>query len=366
MIKFLLYVRKMFKSTVQFICLIYKLIFYRKKRIFLLDPPIHPNLGDQAQLMCTYQWLAREYPMYSVIEIPIMRSTLNFTSFFRMLIDAIYALLTTSLLKLFVRKNDLMIGHSGYFFVDHHNGWKLFDDMLTLFPENKMIILPQTINFYTPYIKEYVSRRFANKENLILLCRDEKSFDNASYLFPNTKLLLYPDIVTSLIGYYNNNSNNRDGVLFCIRNDVEAFYDSSRVKKLFDLFGNIRKEMIDTTLDSSLSDVLKNKEKYIYEIIYKISTYSVVITDRYHGTIFSAIASTPVIVITSADHKLSSGVKWFDKANMSSNVLFATDLDDAFIKAKYIIDNNVRVVPNTYFFDNYWGKLKGHIDKLWN
>ncbi|WP_082026255.1 polysaccharide pyruvyl transferase family protein [Prevotella pectinovora] len=44
-------------------------------------------------------------------------------------------------------------------------------------------------------------------------------------------------------------------------------------------------------------------------ILQQFAKYQVVITDRYHGTIFSQIVNTPVIVISSTDHKLRSGVK---------------------------------------------------------
>lgn len=42
-----------------------------------------------------------------------------------------------------------------------------------------------------------------------------------------------------------------------------------------------------------------------------MSHYKVVITDRYHGTIFSLIANTPVIIIKSTDHKVTTGADWF-------------------------------------------------------
>lgn len=56
----------------------FKLLICNKKKIFLMDPPPHPNLGDQAQLMCTYKWLAENYPEYKVFDLPILRNTLNF------------------------------------------------------------------------------------------------------------------------------------------------------------------------------------------------------------------------------------------------------------------------------------------------
>lgn len=333
------------------------LLFCTKKKIFLMDPPPHPNLGDQAQLMCTYKWLAKNYPDYKVINLAILHTTLNFGRYSYLFLYSFYSLLVQVILKLFVRKSDIFFGHSGYFFVDHHDGWKLFDEMLYMFPKNKMIILPQTINFYTPFVLDYAKRRFSNKSNLTLLCRDEKSFENANKWFPGTKTLLYPDIVTSLVGSYPYNDK-RDGIIFIIRNDVEAFYSKQEIRELENRFGNIRKEEIDTMLTTkNWKEIASKRDIYIYDTIKKISTYKVAITDRYHGTIFSAIASTPVIVISSGDHKLSSGVKWFEKAGLSKNVMFVNSLDEAYNKAKEIISSNNPVQTNNYFNENYWDKL---------
>lgn len=353
--------KRLFFRFIELLKLFFKLLICRKKKILLMDPPIHPNLGDQAQLMCTYKWLADNYPDYSVFDLPIMRNTLNFGRYSYMLLSSIYAMSAQVVLKIFVRRKDIFIGHSGYFFVDHHDGWKLFQEMLDMFPNNKMVILPQTINFYTPFVLDFAKRKFSNRENLTLLCRDEKSFDNAQKWFPGTKTLLYPDIVTSLVGSYPYN-NDREGVIFIIRNDVEAFYGKNEILQLEDKFGDIRKEEIDTMLTTNnWKEVSDYREKYIYETIKKISTYKVAITDRYHGTIFSAIASTPVIVISSGDHKLSSGVKWFDQAGLSENVMFVDSLEKAYVKAQEILKDNKVLNTNPYFKNIYWDNLKEKI-----
>ena len=94
-------------------------------------------------------------------------------------------------------------------------------------------------------------------------------------------------------------------------------------------------------------------------MIEKFSTYRVVITDRYHGTIFSAIASTPVIVINSADHKLSSGVKWFPQEVFNDAVQYAENLDAAYEMAQKILVQEGRTYKNPpYFKKKYWDMLK--------
>lgn len=331
----------------------FKALFTWKKKVIIFSIPTHPNLGDQAQLMCTEKWVKENFRDYCLLElghlrIPFEDSIINMF----LNLDAWQHLI----LKLVIRKHDIFIGHSGYFFVDHHGGWYSYEYLLMNWPKNKFVILPQTVNFYTPAVIDRVSHSFGNKSNLTLLCRDEISFQKAKRMFGSTRLLLYPDIVTSLIGtrIYNNK---REGVLFCIRDDIEAFYSAPDIQNLMNKFGNIRKEKVDTTLNISSKEMREHRDDLINGMIEKFSTFQVVITDRYHGTIFSAIAMTPVIVISSADHKLSSGVNWFINEGYGNAVQFANNLHEAYEKANKILHENVKISNPPLFKEKYWDKL---------
>ena len=339
--------------------ILFRGIFTFKKKVLLFSIPTHPNLGDQAQLMCTEKWIHDNFKEYKLIEMEHLCLPLD-NSLKVLLLNT--RLFQFFVLKLIIRKEDIFIGHSGYFFVDHHGGWFSYDFLLQHW-NNKFVILPQTINFYTPVVIQRATKRFGNKKNLTLLCRDEVSYGKAKEMFGTTKLLLYPDIVTSLIGTRQYN-NSRSGVLFCMRDDIEAFYSPNDIAKLMKRFGDIRMEKIDTTLKISSREMKSHRDKLINQMIEKISTFKVVITDRYHGTIFSAIANTPVVVINSADHKLSSGVKWFPKDEFGDNVQFAKDLDDAFVKAKAMLEKNDLKKNPPYFKVNYWDKLANIINKV--
>ena len=263
-----------------------------------------------------------------------------------------------------MRSSDLFVGHSGYFFVDHHTGWMTFAFFMRYFPNNKMVILPQTVNFYSPVAKQMASRAFGSKNNLTLLCRDEVSYNNAKLLFGDTKLLLYPDIVTSLIGTMKFDGQ-RDGVLLCARNDVEAFYSKQELTQFIARFNCAKKEVTDTTIGVPRKEMLKNREKLISDAIKYFASFKVVVTDRYHGTIFSAIASTPVVVINSADHKLSSGVKWFPKEVFGDYVQFAKDLDEAYEKAsEMLVAEGLKYNNPPYFKEVFWDKLAAELSRM--
>ena len=337
--------------------MIFRILFSHGHKVFLMHEAKNPNLGDQAQRMCTLELIKKNFPQSTLIEIGDFGFTLYFTYSKATLFEIIACYIKLACLKLKVKDTDLFLGHSGYFMVDHHSGWKMFTNMMKYFPKNKMIILPQTVNFYTPVIKEYIASCFAKDRNVTLMCRDKISYEISQKLFPTTKLLLFPDIVTSLIGTKKYDGI-REGVLFCMRDDVEALYKPEQIDALMKRFGKLRMEKVDTTLHGiSAKYVNENRDELIWKAIDKFATYKVVITDRYHGTIFSAIASTPVIVINSADHKLSSGVNWFPKEQYGDYVQFANNLDEAYSKATVMLQRTDLEYNNPpYFKEKYWDK----------
>lgn len=327
-----------------------------KKRIYLLCEPKHANLGDQAQLMCTLKWLKENYPEYKVIRFGYMFGAFDYN--LRSRLKSLLLILKYAWLKLTIRRDDIFVGHSGYFFVDHHVGWMTYAFFMKYFPHHRMVILPQTVNFYSPVAKRMAAQAFGSKPNLTLLCRDEVSFDNAKHLFGGTKMLLFPDIVTSLIGTLHFD-NRRDGVLLCVRNDVEAFYTKEELSGFLERFTCNRREVTDTTISVAQKDMARERDRLIMEKIKYFSTFKVVVTDRYHGTIFSAIASTPVVVINSADHKLSSGVNWFPKEVFKDYVQFANNLDEAYTMANQMLERTDLEYNNpSYFKNEYWNRLK--------
>ena len=87
-----------------------------------------------------------------------------------------------------------------------------------------------------------------------------------------------------------------------------------------------------------------------------------VITDRYHGTIFSLVAGTPVIIIKTTDHKVVTGAEWF-RGVYDDYVYLAETLDEAYELAKKLLSASLtnRLLP--YFEKNYYDKLPAILEK---
>lgn len=89
-----------------------------------------------------------------------------------------------------------------------------------------------------------------------------------------------------------------------IRNDAEKYYSDTEINKLIEYFSETFKcDKLDTTIRVEPEVIRADLKNYIEGYFEKFAHYKVIITDRYHGTIFSLISNTPVIVIKTKDHK---------------------------------------------------------------
>lgn len=317
-----------------------------QKMIFLFGEPFHTNLGDNAQTFCIIKWLKENYPDYGIRTFNL--PTINELDYHN--------------LKRYMRKNDRIFMHSGYHITDLYNEISVYKRIIQLFPDKKIIFFPQTIHYNDLQKLSETAHIFNNHGNITLMCRDEESFRTAKSLFFNCNLMLMPDIVTTLIGSQSFTTDRR-GILFCIRKDKEAFYSRKQISELRNSLSVYSTDITDTTLNIPIDQMAKQREKILMQELEKYSHFKLIITDRYHGTIFSIIAGTPVIVLRTKDHKLSSGINWFPE-NLSNYIYFANNLDEAKNKATEVLEKNFpynKQLPR-YFQEKFYANLRQVID----
>ena len=190
---------------------------------------------------------------------------------------------------------------------------------------------------------------------MLFLARDFVSFETAKKMMPDIRVEAFPDIVTTLIGTMKFN-NERNGVCLCTRNDGEKLYTDEELSALAakleaDGVSVFRK---DTQSKATIKQIRKNLQGHIEAEIESYSHYKVTITDRYHGTIYSLCAGTPVIIIKTTDHKVTTGADWF-KGVYDDYVYVAKDLDEAyslFFKLQEIsLENKLKPHMKTAYYD---------------
>ncbi len=323
------------------------------KCIFYFGVTDHSNLGDLAQRYCITNWIKENYPDYELI---MVRSDVivnpHLTKRFFNHLNKIY------------KKNDVIVFQSGYCTQDLGGNHPLMHRLVCEYmPEARILMMPQTIFFQHEKNKRICAENHNKAKNMLFLARDFVSNDIAREMFPDIRVMAYPDIVTTLIGTLQFD-NIRAGVCLCTRDDEEKLYTKNEIDKLASCFetDGIVVYQKDTQSIQTVEELIRNLNYYIESEIESYSHYKVTITDRYHGTIFSLCAGTPVIILKTTDHKVTTGAEWF-KGVYDNYVYVANDLEDAYQRAKEIMNKNLDHRLRPYFKTEYYDKLKEIFEK---
>lgn len=298
-----------------------------------------------AQYYCIHNWILKNYSEYNLIEVEadtVVSSTSKFIE----------------LLKKTYKASDIIVFQSGYTTQDLGGVHDLMHRMvIDALPDARILMMPQTIFFQHQENKLRSARIYNKAHNMLFLARDQVSFEMGKEMMPDIDVRLFPDIVTSLIGKYKFN-NKRYGINLCRRNDGEKYYSE---EELFVLIRRLEKEVpvivSDTTIKVPIKDLRKDPRRYIEKQIEYFSNFEVVVTDRYHGTIFSLAAGTPVVIIKTNDHKVTTGADWF-KGVYDDYIYVADDLDDAFRIVSSIRNRRFTHKLSPVFSAQYYDKLK--------
>lgn len=321
-----------------------------QKRIWYFCVPTHSNLGDQAQACCIEKYFRKFFSDHIVFK--LSNNAFDF-----------YEEKILMILKEKIKETDLIFFQSGYTFTGIHPYENMHRKIVENFPYNKIVFLPQTVKFKNQKILENVQNFYGKYDNIYFFARDKISYDIYKSIFPEHRNVhCFPDIVTTEIGNYDFNNNERNGILLCVRNDVEKLYSFQEISLFKEkLQKQIAKVSLSDTNSETKENSLKEYWKKIEETIDDYAQYQVIITDRYHGTIFALIANTPVIILKTTDHKVVTGADWFEGV-YEDYVYVVNDLEEASQVAQQIVTGfEYRKLPS-YFKEKYYDRLKDIIE----
>ena len=185
-------------------------------------------------------------------------------------------------------------------------------DAFLTWPENPKIVFPQSAFFADDEAGQKglieSQKIYSDDKNAILALRDEVSYAFAKERF-SCDMFLTPDMV--LYSKYQKPKNvKREGCLFLMRQDKErALTDEafSQIKRIVqDRFSKL--VIGDTVMEKPVNQC--DREHVLVEMFAQIASSRMVITDRLHGMVFSAITGTPCIVLPNNHHKVEGVMKW--------------------------------------------------------
>ena len=268
------------------------------KKLIIIGIPHHGNLGDNAIAIAEEEILEHNFNEYEIYQIPEK-----------------YLSKCVEKVQQFVNKDDILLLHGGgnigdTYLVPEEGRRKV----IQLFPENKIIIFPQTAYFENSESGrkqlEISKQIYNNHKNLIIMAREEKSYNFMKEHFYNAKVFLTPDIVMTM---KKTSDLKRENVTFLFRTDKEKTLKDEEIaqieKVIFDKFGGYI--LSDMHLGEDVINMAgERRDKALQTKFKQFQSSKLVVTDRLHGMIFAAITETPCIVLGSFNHKISESYKW--------------------------------------------------------
>ena len=268
------------------------------KRIIIMGIPHHGNIGDNAIAVAEEELIKKYFPDYKLY-----------------LMQEKYLDICADKVKKIINKGDIILLHGGGNIGDTYvRPEKGRREVIKLFPDNKIIIFPQTAYFSETEEGnkelEISKEIYNNHKNLVILAREEKTYKFMKENFYNAKIYLTPDIVMTM---HKKSNKNREGALLLFRTDKEKTLNNTDIEKIKEIAENKFKKYIlsDMNLGSGIVNIGGAKREQILESKFnELQEARIVITDRLHGMIFAAITETPCIVFGNFNHKISESYKW--------------------------------------------------------
>lgn len=302
------------------------------RHIYLLNIPSHGNLGDHLLSVSEQEFFLDNFPQYLLILV---------TS------ADLYYSIKYSLSS--VREEDILCITGGGFLGSLYEEEERFLEILRRFPNNKIIVLPQTIYYEdNEKGKRMLSQAkvgYQKHKNLYVTARDQNSYDilkQSLMLGRESHIALAPDLA---LYFTYQSANKREGILWCMRKDLEIKEENAAIVQ------TLKDQVCDTDLQVSYTDTYVNYpiplSMEVVEVQKKLEQFShakLVITDRLHGMIYAVITGTPVIAMDNISGKVGQVYRqWISHIPYVRFVNSVIDADSAvssLLKKKdYIYDN---------------------------
>ncbi|MCH5275274.1 MAG: glycosyltransferase [Lachnospiraceae bacterium] len=272
--------------------------YWRHSRnIFLIGSEDAGNLGDHQIAVSVREFLTSYFPRYRVIEVA--------ASNYRKELQE---------MKRYIRKRDWICTPGGGNLGDvYPYSEEIRREVISDFPKNKIIIFPQTVYFSdTPEgarEKQRTKEIYCGHKKLLLTVREKTSLQRAKEIFDG-RIELVPDIV--LFSDKRQPQSVRRGALFCLRSDLEGRLSEGDRQQIeaAAVTCNLEYQYMDHQLAFDIP--IRERDRYLKEIMQRYKTTRLIVTDRLHGMVFAAVTGTPCIVLDNYNQKVSGVYEWIE------------------------------------------------------
>ncbi len=271
------------------------------KKYYVVGTPTHTNIGDSAIVLAEMLFLKKSVGVSKPIKELSFQET-------KAQMDIVARCLRMA--------NGLVCGHGGGNMGDQWFAEEAFRrKLLNSLPDKPMIVFPQTI-YYTPTEKGSAEEKksaefYNNRPGLTLVAREVFSFRKMQELYPDTKVIMTPDIVLSCtMSDFGAVPQERAGVLFCARSDREKAVSDNIWEELKAAVDVLCMESRKTDMYSDVPVTKENRAECVRKKMQEFCGAELVITDRLHGMVFAALTGTPCLVFSNSNYKVKGTYEW--------------------------------------------------------
>jgi exopolysaccharide biosynthesis predicted pyruvyltransferase EpsI len=274
------------------------------KRIFIFLAADYGNIGDLAIAAAQARFLAEHGSSRTVVAVPISAT--------RALLRSIRNQATAEDLITVVGG-----GNMGSLYPDIEELRQL---VISSFPQNRIVCFPQTLDWNDSEKSRRalarIVRVYAGHPDLHVFAREAITKEKLETLFrphANVHVGYTPDIVLSATVATLGSTNDAapSGLLLCLRDDRERALGGEQR-------GRLEAALADTGLPLEITDTHAGGAgldeascaRLLADKINQFRAARLVVTDRLHGMILSAVAGTPCLVLPNANHKIHQ--TWLD------------------------------------------------------
>lgn len=269
-----------------------------QKRLLLFNSPEHDNVGDHLISVAELVFVRKYFPDYKCIEI----TDIEYLWFHKLIAD-------------YVSKEDIVLitggGYLGSLWL--YNGELNVRSIIEEYPQNKIIIMPQTVFFEENERgrreKLKTADVYGKHKKLFVCLREKKSYGIMKELLKSSShIALIPDMALFLEG--NNEKPKRKDVLLCLRKDKESILSEEmkcEMKRVLAVYGLPYTE---TLMHTEKCFNLDSRKEELERKALQLKSAEVVVTDTLHCMILCAITGTPCLVFDNLSGKVSNVYDW--------------------------------------------------------
>ena len=283
-----------------------------KDNVVYLDYPLHHNVGDLLIFEGVLEFF-KEHGIKPKKKLNIHNATL-------------------AKLNKIITPDTTIICHGGGNFGDIYKPHQQFRELVVQsYPNNKIIVLPQTVFFSNEDNLKKSRKIFHGHGNIILFARDKLSFDILKEF--SDKVYLMPDMAHQLYGEVIYEKLIKKDTLYFFRKDIEKssfqnilekninssdIYDwddllTKQDHKLLSIIFrviNLNKKLKINILDELLFILWhKHSHRLMDKYAKRFSTYDKIVTSRLHGYILSCLVDTTSSLV---DNSYGKNTSYFD------------------------------------------------------